>query len=69
MQLEPAQCAYLGNKISSDVVGSRNAGFAMALVLESPDKPLQITCDADKPDAIIHQLSELLDIFSRRNNF
>lgn len=63
MRLDPARCAYLGNKISNDVVGSRQAGFAMALIVEPFENE---TAAGPKPDAVIHKLSELLDIFPSR---
>ena len=67
MRVAPAQCAYLGNKIPSDVVGSRQAGFAMALIVESLDKPRAAEKDqVAKPDAVIHELRELLDFFPPR---
>jgi putative hydrolase of the HAD superfamily len=67
MRLEPAQCAYLGNKISSDVIGARRAGFSIAMILEpgtgSPKIEKRIV---EKPDVVIHGLLELLDIFPSR---
>ena len=70
MDIVPARCAYLGNKISSDVVGSRKAGFGMAMIVESLDKPHEDERNqAAKPDAVIHALSELLDIFLPRVRF
>jgi putative hydrolase of the HAD superfamily len=63
----PTRCAYLGNKISSDVVGSRKAGLGMAMIVESPDKPREDKRNqAAQPDAVIHALSELLEIFPPR---
>jgi putative hydrolase of the HAD superfamily len=67
MGIIPAQCAYLGNKISSDVVGSRKAGLGMAMIVESLDKPREDErSQAAQPDAVIHTLSELLEIFPPR---
>lgn len=67
LHVDPSRCAYLGNKIQIDVVGSRRAGLAMAIIIEPPDKPCEDQRDrVDKPDAVIHELSELLEIFPPR---
>ena len=69
MRLDPARCAYVGNKIPNDVVGSRKAGFAMAIIIEPVAAPRENEPDpVEKPDAVIHELSELLDIFPPRRN-
>jgi HAD superfamily hydrolase (TIGR01509 family) len=67
LHLEPAQCAYLGNRISKDMVGCKRAGFALGIILEPPDGPrADEKAQAIKPGAVIHSLSELLDIFPER---
>ena len=67
MNIDPACCAYLGDRISRDVVGSRNAGFAMAILIEPLGKPrLDEQDQTAKPDKVIHELSELLNIFPSR---
>ncbi|MBI5301720.1 MAG: HAD family hydrolase [Chloroflexi bacterium] len=67
MQIEPARCAYLGDRISRDVVGARHAGFGMALIIEPPGKARADEQDQSaKPDALIRSLRELLAIFPSR---
>ena len=67
LNVEPGQCAYLGNRISKDVVGCKRADFAFGIILESPGglrvDELEQTI---QPEAIIHSLNELLDIFPER---
>jgi putative hydrolase of the HAD superfamily len=64
MALEPASCAYLGNRISKDVAGCKRAGFALGLVIENPGQPrVDEQEQTIAPDAVIHSLGELLDIF------
>jgi putative hydrolase of the HAD superfamily len=64
MDLDPAQCAYVGNKISYDVVGPRRAGYGMAIIVESAEGVLKNEPDqTEKPDAVARNLSELLDLF------
>lgn len=67
MQVAPVHCAYLGDRISRDVVGSHKAGFGMAILIE----PLGTARDDERdqtetPDALVHSLSELLEIFPSR---
>ena len=67
MKIEPAHCAYLGNRISRDVVGCKRAGFALGIILELPGGPRPDEQDPTiQPDLVIHSLSELLDIFPGR---
>jgi len=67
LHLEPAQCAYLGNKIANDIVGAHNAGFGLAMIVtpenasHAPEKD-----QIEKPDVIIHELVDLLDVFPPR---
>ena len=68
MQLDPNRCAYLGNKVSSDIVGSRKAGFAMAIIIEPIGAlPASASDEMEKPDMVIHTLGDLLDIFPPRS--
>jgi len=67
MNVEPVHCAYLGNRISRDVVGCKRAGFALGIILEPPGGPRADEQDQTiQPDAVINSLSELLNIFPRR---
>ena len=68
LDIAPAQCAYLGDRISRDVVGARRAGFARALIIEPRGAPrADEQNQIEKPDAVIHALSELLEIFPPRS--
>jgi putative hydrolase of the HAD superfamily len=67
LNLPPERCAYLGNRISKDIVGCQRAGFALGLVIEPASGPR--TDEQDQtvvPDASIHALGELLEIFPAR---
>ena len=62
--VEPARCAYVGDNLKRDVSGSRAAGFGMVIIMISPEKLAEETItDENRPDLIIHQFKELLDIF------
>jgi putative hydrolase of the HAD superfamily len=61
---EPAHCAYVGDNPRRDVVGTRNAGFGMVVLLLPPEKLALEPLSAEQtPDYIIQHCSELLDIF------
>lgn len=66
LNVEPARCAYLGDRISRDVVGSKRAGFAQAILIEARGAFSEPHDGAAQPDAIIHSLSELLEMFPAR---
>jgi putative hydrolase of the HAD superfamily len=66
LNVEPARCAYVGDRISRDVVGSKRAGFAKAILIEARGAFIEPRDGAAQPDAIIHSLSELLELFPAR---
>jgi putative hydrolase of the HAD superfamily len=69
LHLDPARCAYLGNRISRDVVGSRRAGFSMAMIIAPvADSAAYEEGQSDKPDLVLHDLAELLEVFPPRFN-
>ena len=65
--VSPEKCVYVGDNPSRDVVGTRNAGFGMIILLmdrgEVEKDPPQ---GENRPDQIIYGFSELLDIFPAR---
>lgn len=64
---EPANCVYVGDNPSRDVVGTRKAGFSMVIILLDPEKEKEEPPTGDTiPDRIIHRFGELLDIFPPR---
>jgi putative hydrolase of the HAD superfamily len=63
----PARCVYVGDNPSRDVVGTREAGFGMAIILPDPDDQDEPIPPEYQPDLIIHKLSDLLDVFPARN--
>lgn len=67
LNLPPERCAYLGNRISKDIVGCQRAGFALGLILEPASGPRADEKDQTAaPNAVIHALGELLEIFPVR---
>jgi putative hydrolase of the HAD superfamily len=67
LKLMPAQCAYIGNRISRDVIGCKRAGFAVGVIIEAEGKRHADEQDhLIQPDLIIHSLAELLMVFPTR---
>ncbi len=67
--VDPSRCVYVGDNPKRDVVGTRNAGFGMVILMLSPEKlAKEPPSPENMPDRIIHHLSQLLDIFPPRIN-
>lgn len=66
LDLPPAACAYVGDTISRDVSGARRAGYGLAIQIKSflTDKADRPT-DVEPPDAVIHHLTEVVDLVTR----
>jgi FMN phosphatase YigB (HAD superfamily) len=65
--VKPAQAAYVCDNPSRDVVGGRRAGFGMIIIMLKPAELEKKDLTGDnKPDAVIHTMSQLLDIFPPR---
>jgi putative hydrolase of the HAD superfamily len=62
--VEPANCAYVGDNLKRDVTGTRAAGFGQVVIMISPEElaGAEIT-DENRPDVIIHNFRQLLDVF------
>lgn len=64
LHLPAGHCAYVGNRVSKDIVGCKRAGFALGLIFESANgRRSEEHGQTVTPDLVIHGLSELLDIF------
>lgn len=64
----PKKSAYIGDNLKRDVSGTRAAGFGMSVIFISPEELIkeEITPET-RPDAIIHSIRDLLDIFPVRD--
>jgi len=61
----PGKCAYIGDNLKRDVSGTRAAGFGMSVIMISPGALAEaIITDENRPDVIIHEFRQLLDVFS-----
>ncbi len=67
-EVEPAKCAYVGDNPSRDIAGARQAGFGMVVILLEQQTLLKETPSGkNKPDGIIGNFSELLNLFYPRS--
>lgn len=63
----PGYCAYIGNRVSKDLIGCKRAGFALGIIFEpSGDLRPNEQGPTIQPDKIIHSLQDLLEIFPQR---
>ncbi|MBR5741644.1 MAG: HAD family hydrolase [Firmicutes bacterium] len=65
------ETCYVGDTLSRDVLGSRNAGLALSIQIENPavaHRDVAFTGpDGPKPDFFIHDLAEIPPILARVN--
>lgn len=62
--IPPERCAYIGDTPERDTLGAKKAGFGMNIISISPEKlAKQKITDENRPDAIVHEFKEILDIF------
>jgi HAD superfamily hydrolase (TIGR01549 family) len=64
MGVDPKNCAYVGDQYAKDIIGSNRAGFSKSVLLKHDNSSLPISAEFTiKPDHIINDLEELLEIF------
>ncbi len=67
--VEPAKCAYVGDNMVRDVEGTRAAGFGLMIILYEPATVAKEPPTVEhKPDYVIRECRELLDIFPDRTH-
>lgn len=67
--VEPQHCVYVGDNPIRDVEGAQAAGFGMVIILVEPDTLKKEPPNGNvKPDRLIYECRELLDIFPPRIN-
>ncbi len=65
--VEPSRCAYVGDNPIRDVQGAQLAGFGMVIIFVEPDTLKKEPPSGEvKPDRLIYECRELLDIFPIR---
>jgi FMN phosphatase YigB (HAD superfamily) len=64
VNVPPQNCAYIGDNPVRDVEGTQAAGYGLSIIIIEPDTLMKEPPTGDlKPDYMINELSELLDIF------
>jgi FMN phosphatase YigB (HAD superfamily) len=67
--VDPCKCAYVGDNPVRDVEGTQSAGFGMMILIEEPATLAKEPQTSEvKPDYVIHETRELLDIFPPRKS-
>ena len=65
--IPPVHCAYIGNRLSKDLVGCKRAGYGLSMILEpNSDYQGDDAIQEINPDVSMHTLGELLEIFPAR---
>ena len=57
---------YVGDNLNRDVVGTKEAGFGMVIIIQDEREAVEKVTVQAEPDIVIHKLIELLDIFPPR---
>jgi HAD superfamily hydrolase (TIGR01549 family) len=65
--VKPENCVYVGDNLNRDVVGTKEAGFGMVIIIQDEREAVEKVTVQAEPDIVIHKLIELLDIFPPRN--
>jgi len=63
--VEPAQCIYVGDTVSRDIIGSKKANYGLSILIPSfltQQNDTDIDKELIKPDITIQNLEELLEI-------
>ena len=70
MNLPPEELAYVGDTISRDVLGTRAAGWKCMIQISNPSiahRDVGLDPEANRPDYLISDLSEIPAIIAREN--
>jgi len=63
IQVPIQDCAYIGNNIRKDLIGSREAGIGKVVILKTEKSKQELSTSPLQPDYVIDGLRDLLDIF------
>lgn len=70
MCADPAECVYVGDTLSRDIIGAKRAGFAKAVQIFSflsAKKDGDLAADAEKPDVVLENIGQLVTWLDREN--
>ena len=66
--VEPGECVSVADNIKRDITGAKETGIGCNVIFRSPEKkhPVVFT-EENRPDAVISQFTELLDLLPALN--
>ena len=63
LNLKPQDCASIADNLNRDIVGAKAAGIGLNILLISPEKLAKKTItDENRPDVIVHQMTDVLKL-------
>jgi len=65
VKANPRQCVYVGDTISRDIIGAKNAGYKLSFLIPSfLTKRVDLVNEKIQPDVTIYNLEELLEMIN-----
>jgi putative hydrolase of the HAD superfamily len=61
--VKPEESVYVGDNLNRDVVGTKEAGFGMVIIIQDEREAVEPVSVQASPDIVIHKLRDLLNIF------
>jgi 4-nitrophenyl phosphatase len=62
MGLQPEECASLGDRLDTDILGGQRAGLKSILVLSGVTRPEDLAASPIRPDWVCRDIAELADL-------
>ena len=62
---DPGRCVYVGDRLYDDIWGAHNAGLKAIHIPHSDIPVAQVGHSEGEPDAVAHELSEILELLDR----
>jgi len=66
--VHPEECAYVGDRPSRDLIGAREAGIALVIIVETETEYREENPCPMHADVIVRSLEELVDLFPGEND-
>jgi FMN phosphatase YigB (HAD superfamily) len=64
LKLKPSRCAFVGNRFNKDIVGSKQAGFGLGILVTARDGLVaEYQGSPVMPDLAVRKLGDLLQVF------
>lgn len=69
VHVDPTQCAFVGNRVSKDILGCKRAGFALGVIIQDLRESTKEDLGSfPQPDLVIDSIKNLLDLFPPKSN-